>query len=255
VAAVDSNLLGYAIARLEGDPSKGRARETNLGNLIADALLARAKELAPLFGTRVDIAIQNGGGMRDSVEPGDFTEGMTFDILPFGNTLVVVEDLTPAELLLTLENAYSRTVRDNDGNSPTYGQIVSDGGGTGRFAQIAGFTVAYDVDRPALVLDVNNNTVTSGSRVRDVRLDDGTSIILEGLPVADAPNVNLAINSFNAAGGDQYFVLPIKHKTGLGLSTRQALAEYVTEIGTIGDAVPYTPGINRRIFQSSDISP
>ncbi len=240
VAAIDSNVLGQATVDLEGSADAVRSGETNLGNFTADAILDKANELAPSFGTSVDVAIQNGGGIRDSVATGNFTEGKTFDIFPFGNTLTVVEDISAAELKEILENAVSKVV-------VVGGQVVRQGSGTGRFAQVAGLTYSYDPTAQPRTFDSGGAVTNPGSRVIDVALADGTPLITGGVPEAGAPSINLAINSFNAGGGDQYPVLTDKNQVGLGLSTQQALAEFVTEQSPIG-AAPYNPGVNDRIF-------
>ena len=243
VAAVDGNVLGQAVADLDGDADAVRSGETNLGNFTADAILAKATELAPSFGTSVDIAIQNGGGIRDSVPAGDFTEGQTFDIFPFGNVTTVVEGLTPAELKEVLENAVSKVVLQPDGS------IVREGAGTGRFAQVAGFTFTYDPAAPERMFDADGTVTSTGSRILDVTLDDGTPLVVGGVPVGGAPSVNVAINNFNAGGGDQYPVLPDKPQVNLGAPTQTALADYLASVGSVGaDGTPYAPGVNERIF-------
>jgi 5'-nucleotidase / UDP-sugar diphosphatase len=74
---------------------------------------------------------------------------------------------------------------------------------------------------------VNNEGVvlTPGTRVRDVRLDDGTWVVMNGVPV---PGVTLDVGThdFSARGGDQY---PFRGApfTTLGATYQQGLKNYI----------------------------
>ena len=84
---------------LDGNRAPGvRTQETNLGDLITDALVWKTEEQ----GIDVDGAITNGGGIRATIAAGDITKNNINTVLPFGNTLAIVE-LTGAELLEALE--------------------------------------------------------------------------------------------------------------------------------------------------------
>ena len=80
---------------LDGEKANVRTGETNLGDLIADAMLWQAG----LLDEGVDAAVTNGGGIRASIAAGDITKK---DINTVGNTLYVVK-VTGAELLEALE--------------------------------------------------------------------------------------------------------------------------------------------------------
>ena len=83
---------------LDGEKANVRTGETNLGDLIADAMLWQAG----LLDEGVDAAVTNGGGIRASIAAGDLTKKDINTVLPFGNTLYVVK-VTGAELLEALE--------------------------------------------------------------------------------------------------------------------------------------------------------
>jgi 5'-nucleotidase / UDP-sugar diphosphatase len=70
-----------------------------MGNLVADAMLDRVKDQG------VTIAIQNGGGLRASIEAGEVTMGDMLAVLPFQNTLDL--QLTGADVVAALENGVS----------------------------------------------------------------------------------------------------------------------------------------------------
>lgn len=83
---------------LDGEKANVRTGETNLGDLIADAMLWQAG----LLDEGVDAAVTNGGSIRASIAAGDITKKDINTVLPFGNTLYVVK-VTGAELLEALE--------------------------------------------------------------------------------------------------------------------------------------------------------
>ena len=69
-------------------------RESALGNLVADMMLASMKG--------ADLAINNGGGLRAALPAGSLTYGSLYEALPFDNVMAVVE-MTAEELTHVLE--------------------------------------------------------------------------------------------------------------------------------------------------------
>lgn len=61
--------------------------ESSLTRLIADILLAEARKTDP----EVHIAVTNIGGIRSTLNQGDITVGDVFEILPFDNSLLILE--------------------------------------------------------------------------------------------------------------------------------------------------------------------
>ncbi|NVB36657.1 5'-nucleotidase C-terminal domain-containing protein [Pseudenhygromyxa sp. WMMC2535] len=231
--ALDMEIVGESEVELDGVKSNVRVMETNEGDLIADALLWQAAQLAADWGAATpDIGIQNGGGIRnDTMLPiGEISVLDTFDIAPFDNFVVVVEDVSPAQLEFVLENAYSQ-VENVDG----------------RFAQISGFTVVYDPDAQGLEFDDEGNVVTEGERIIEVSLDDNTKIIEDGEPVDGAPSLNVATINFLAQGGDQYDFGGAEF-VSLGVSYQQALANFIVEgLAGVISAADYPEGGEGRI--------
>jgi 2',3'-cyclic-nucleotide 2'-phosphodiesterase (5'-nucleotidase family) len=233
LAALAENVIAQTEVPLDGLRTSVRTTETNEGNLVADALLSEAARLAPDFGAPApDVALQNGGGMRDDevVPPGPITELKTFDILPFSNFVAVVPEVPRETFKELLENAVSRV------------EAVD-----GRFAQIAGFRFTYDPAGQAQITDpVTGAITTPGTRVRDVTLDDGTVIVAAG-QVQPGAALNVATIDFLARGGDQYPFggLPF---TTLGVSYQQALRNYLTgPLGGVVTAAQYPAGGEGRI--------
>ena len=213
VAALDTQVIGVSEVDLDGRRSMVRTTDTNVGNLLADAIRSRASHLAPDFGASSPVvAVINGGGIRnDSVIPaGDFTTGMTWDIAVFHNYVVVGE--VPRETFrLLLEQSVSRLP-----------------GAGGQFAQVSGFTFEYAPEAAAQEVDRSADCAIVGSpgeRVRKVTLSDGTEIVQDGVVVPGDP-VTLATVDFLARGGDCYPLGDVK-TTQLPVTYQQALADYV----------------------------
>lgn len=254
LASQASNVLASTSVDLRVDSNHVRSVESNMGNLIADAF--REPAVARLNSYGVDdsiplIAIQNGGGIRDVGNVGvypagsNITELDTFNTLPFGNILSVVEDVTVAQLVDSLENAVSRVVNDGTG-SP-----IRQGDGTGRFAQVSGLRYLYDLDAQALELDVDGNLVTPGERIQVVALDNGAIIYdRDNGGVLDMSMVlNVATLSFTAGGGDQYWWSFDQEFTRLGVSDQQVLYDYLSNLpgGVLASEYP-TAGEGRVQF-------
>ncbi len=159
------NVVGEAKVRLNGDRADVRKRETNLSNLIADANLWKTQK----YGT--SISLQNGGGVRASIEAGPVNQGNIIDVQPFGNTLFVM-DVTGAELRAALENGVSQWEA-----------------GAGRFLQVSGLKYTFDLSQKP------------GSRVKDVQIGNAK----DGFkPLDDKATYKTVVNNFMAAGGDGF---------------------------------------------------
>ena len=84
---------------LNGDKEPGnRTEETNMGDLITDAMMWAVKTRMPSINMENAVALTNGGGIRAAIKAGDITKKDVFTVLPFGNTLTVV-NVTGTELL------------------------------------------------------------------------------------------------------------------------------------------------------------
>ncbi|MED5632336.1 bifunctional UDP-sugar hydrolase/5'-nucleotidase UshA [Enterobacter hormaechei] len=81
--------IGTLNGRLEGDRSKVRFVQTNMGRLVLAAQMAR---------TNADFAVMSGGGIRDSIEGGDITYKDVLKVQPFGN-VVVYADMSGKEVI------------------------------------------------------------------------------------------------------------------------------------------------------------
>ena len=127
-------VAGATLVPLDGVSLHIRAAETNLGNLVADAIRADAKS---------DIALTNSGSIRGNrVFPaGPLTRRTLIEIHPFDNVICVLE-LTGRVVLEALNHGVSSLPAAN-----------------GMFPQVSGVTMAVDQNAPA------------GNRVRDVMVN------------------------------------------------------------------------------------
>lgn len=159
-----------------GTPPVERSGENPMGNYIADLLRAKYK---------TDIAITNGGGIRDTFPaktyipantalvrtgsgPLDVTLGDALTVYPFGNQ-VATTVVTGANLWKALENGVA-------GNYPA----------DGRFPQVSGIKFSFDSSKPV------------GSRIVEVTKLDGTAI------AKDSKEYTLTTLDFIIYGGDGY---------------------------------------------------
>ena len=187
---ITEEVVGNTEIKLEGAREFVRTGETNLGNLITDSMLDF---------TGADIALTNGGGIRDSIQIGDITVGDVITVLPFGN-YVVTMDVTGAELKEALEHGYS-----------AYPESL------GAFPHISGMNVVLDPNEEA------------GSKVVEVTVG-GEELDMEA-------TYSLATNDFLAAGGDGYTMFGDNELTALYPGLDEILIEYIKEYGTEGSPV------------------
>lgn len=191
--------------RTGGDNTKESVRknETPLGNIITDGMLAKAKT----HNSKVIMALQNGGGIRAPIEKGTITVGEVINVLPFGNTLAIME-ITGAELKQAFETSFKEYPNENGG-----------------FLHVSGAKVQFDSSKPA------------GSRVVKVEYKDGTVY----KQVVASEKYTIATNAFTAKGGDGYDVFKKAYEEGrvidLGLSDWENFAEHLKNLKTVKPTV------------------
>ncbi|MDE3258046.1 MAG: 5'-nucleotidase C-terminal domain-containing protein [Gemmatimonadota bacterium] len=214
LASLATNQVGTSEVVLDGVRSRIRTRETNEGNLVADALRWQSAQLASSFGVPVpQVGIVNGGGIRNANEipAGAISELTTFDMLPFPNFVTVVPAVPAAQFREIMENAVSKVERTS-----------------GRFAQISGLTMAWNPDGVAQELDESGNVTRRGGRIVEITLDTGAGIVRNGNVVSGAPDIPVATVDFLAGGGDQYPYRGARF-TRLGVTYQQALVNFIRE--------------------------
>ena len=178
---ITNEVVAYTPVYLDGERNNVRTKPTNLGNMIAKAMVEA---------TGADVAFTNGGGIRASIPAGEVTRGDIITVLPFNNTVVVVE-VTGQDIYDALEWGYSRLPESNGG-----------------FPQTANMGIVY------------SRFSDPGNRIKRV--------LINGKVVDRNATYTLATNDFMAAGGDGYTMLnrPIV-MYGVGLD--EVLTEYMVK--------------------------
>ncbi|MEO4052677.1 5'-nucleotidase C-terminal domain-containing protein [Solibacillus sp. CAU 1738] len=176
-----------------------RSSETALGNLITDGMLAKAQKYTD---KKVVMALQNGGGIRAAIPAGNITVGQVITVLPFGNTLALM-DVTGAELKAAFEVSVNNAPNENGG-----------------FLHIAGGRLQYDSSKEV------------GSRVISVEyLDETTG---KYVALEDDKTYTVATNAYTAKGGDSYNMFGKAYSEGrvtdLGLSDWENLMEHLQSL-------------------------
>jgi len=157
---IRQRVVAETAASIEGDRSVCRAMECEMGNLIADAMLDRVADQG------IQIAFQNSGGIRASIDAGEVTMGEVLTVLPFQNTLSTFQ-VTGAAMIDALENGASQ---HEDGS--------------GRFPQVSGMSFTVDLSQEP------------GSRISD--------IMVGGAAIDPDAVYGVVSNNFVRNGGDGY---------------------------------------------------
>jgi len=146
-----------------------RSGETLLGNLVSDLMQGAAKTSDNAVAT-----FTNGGGLRADILTGNVTFGQALSVLPYGNTLFVM-DLTGQDVIDLMEASASKV------------------GGGGFLQHSKELRMSYCADAAVCT------PLKTGGRV--------TSIEIAGQVVSIPKTYRLATNNFTAGGGDGFTVL------------------------------------------------
>lgn len=230
--------LGAVFAKseveLNGKRDPGvRTQETNLGDLITDALLWYATKDGKLDVPADHIvAVTNGGGIRASIKAGDITMKDINTVLPFGNTVAVVY-ISGEKLLASLEAATQ--------SAPT---------ALGGFPQIAGINLSLCT---GAAYDKQDETYPGGSTYYGPKSINRVTInSINGKPFRAKDTYAVVTNDFMAAGGDVYYAFASSPKiVDTGTPMDEALVEFIKVKlnGVIGKEYENAQGrLNMAIF-------
>jgi 5'-nucleotidase len=194
VAQLGLVTIGETQVDLEGREEYVRHGESNLGDLICDALMWEAGK------NDVDFAIFNGGGIRSGIQQGEITMANVLEVLPFGDTLATFE-LTGADVLEMFEYGVSRA--EDPHNE-----------GTGRFLQVSHAKYTWDVSKPV------------GERIVELKIDDGTG---NYEPVDPEGIYKIVTLLYIREGGDGYEILEERaiNPYDFGRNIADILVEYI----------------------------
>lgn len=200
-------IIGKTTVELDGRRAVVRNQESNLGNLVADAMLWYTRR------DKTQIAIANGGGIRASIKPGDISYSQVLETLPFGNRLVQF-DLTGYDIQEAFENGISDVKDDPEASG-------------GRFVQVGGIKFSADLKKPA------------GSRISQVQVGTAES----GYKLLEKDAVYRIVTlDFMYNGGDGYKMF----KNGENLRGGDVPQEMML-IDYIKDHQPISPVVEGRI--------
>ena len=124
--------IGTSKTELVGVRERVRVGETNLGDLVTDAMKASVSS---------DVAITNGGGIRASISKGDIKMGDILTSFPFSNIVVGLE-VKGSAIKSALEHGVDKTPEPD-----------------GKFPHVSGITFTLDTSKPA------------GQRVSDIMIN------------------------------------------------------------------------------------
>ena len=162
VAPIADRIIGHLAAPAPNAQDNG---ESPASDLIADSMLAATR--APELGG-AQLALVNASGVRVPLRGGDIKYSDAFQMMPFGNNLVVMT-LTGAQLKGVIEQQYRGALPAPDQRPRA-------------LATSAGFTYAVEMSKPA------------GARVSDIRL--------AGKVIETDERYRVVVNNYLASGGD-----------------------------------------------------
>lgn len=209
VAAMRRQVIGTALAdlphiRVPGTDENGLTLPH--GSLLAPLVARSMLDRLAGTGSPADMALLNAGAVRHGLDQGQITVGMAYTLIPFNNTLVVLE-MTGGQIRQALETGVDR--------------------GDGAFPYVAGARYVADMTREP------------GQRVRDVTVagPDGAFA-----PLDPARVYRVVTYSFLANGGDGYTVMnEVTNRTDTGFVDAQAFIDFVTRVKTL--APPLSTGL------------
>lgn len=195
---------------LNGQRENVRVRETNLGNVVADALYEYGQTG---FSHKTDLAVTNGGGLRETIaKDKPITKGDVIAVLPFGNTISQIKvtgqniaDMFAKSLGSILQEKNGQPVLDENGQP-----LLEPSGG---FLQVSGAKVYYDTTLPA------------EKRILHIEIKNPETGKYENLD--PAKEYYLTTNDFLAAGGDGYTMLGGAREEGPSMDV--AFADYLAK--------------------------
>ena len=195
---------------LNGQRENVRVRETNLGNVVADALYEYGQTG---FSHKTDLAVTNGGGLRETIaKDKPITKGDVIAVLPFGNTISQIK-VTGQNIADMFAKSLGSILQEKDG------QPVLDENGqpllepSGGFLQVSGAKVYYDTTLPA------------EKRILHIEIKNPETGKYESLD--PAKEYYLTTNDFLAAGGDGYTMLGGAREEGPSMDV--AFADYLAK--------------------------
>lgn len=207
-----AKVVSESSAEIDGNRDNCRTKECTMGNLVADAILDRTKDQG------IQIAIQNGGGLRASIDAGEVTMGEVLTVLPFQNSVATFQ-MTGADIAASLEAGLSEIEEIK-----------------GRFPQVAGLRYVFD-----------KSVAPNQGRLKSVEVNENGSWVA----LDPAKTYGVVTNNFLRGGGDGYklFKTNAQNAYDFGPSLEQVVADYLAK------NKPYMPKLDGRITEVAAAAP
>ncbi len=203
---------------LKGEKADSRTHETNLGDLITDAMVWSVVKEGGIEQVEPNqvVGITNGGGIRATLQPGEISMSDVNIVLPFGNTVAVIY-VTGAELLEVLEASTFCTPETVGGYPQTSG-----------IDWTLDTTVEYD-QGDVYTLNGKESSYFAPASIKRVTIN-----AINGEPFDPEATYAVVTNNFIAAGGDTYNVFNRAYVEGSGFDTGipmdEVVMNYITEV-------------------------
>ncbi|AUI67584.1 NAD nucleotidase [Beggiatoa leptomitoformis] len=187
--------------------------ELSHGSMIAPVVAEGFYQQLKTRNYNPDLILQNAGGVRVDLPQGDITVATAYTLLPFGNTIYVL-DMTGAEVKQAIEDGLSNYF-DNAGSS-------------GSFPYAYGIHYTVDMNK------ANGERVTS---LEVMSKTDGTYSVINPESL-----YRVGVNSFMATGGDGYTTLKkvaADRRTDTYFDYAESFVNYMKAVGTISAPTSY----------------
>ncbi|WP_195852905.1 choice-of-anchor I family protein [Aerococcus sanguinicola] len=198
---------------LNGRCNYVRSHETNLGNLITDAMVAYGREGG--FNNPTDFAMINGGGIREEIAKDEpITEGDVIAVLPFGNIQSQIE-VTGQQIYDMFNLAYSAPTTEGFGSEAEGNRVdpIDEDSGLPALNALGGFLqVSSDIKVYFDPTAEDRHKRVLGVYLRDPQTGDYALI-----PKDTSQTYYMATNDFLAQGGDGYDMLSGAREEGPSL--------------------------------------
>lgn len=152
-------------------PNSANPKGSIATRFVAETMLTQMRS----FGAKIDLTIQNSGGVRANIEPRKWTFNDAYDLLPFGNTLFLL-NMKGSEIKQVIEDAL---------------QFALEGGSTGAFPYSAGMRY-----------EANQYKDANGKRIIKMEVQNAETGVWE--PIQDDKMYKVGTNAYIAGGKDGY---------------------------------------------------
>ncbi|KAH8266265.1 hypothetical protein KR038_004163, partial [Drosophila bunnanda] len=218
VTRLEKSVVGHTKVHLEGNKQQCRAKECNLGNLVADAMVfsRMMEDQGGDFWTDAAVSLIQGGGIRSSIEKrsdGSVTDSDLLSVLPWGNDLFMAT-MTGSSIRRALEHGASLRGTDSDGG----------------FLQVSGLHVVFNAAKP------------EGQRVVSVQVRCASCQVPTYGPLNDTAVYNVIVGEFLLDDGDGHKIRDGIHQPQrLQRNDKEAVSFYLKHRDFVN------PGIEGRI--------